>query len=144
MPNIAQALKQEISRVARKELRGGQDVLKKGQAQSRTDIAGLKKRVAEVERMLTRLATGKRTPGTAQPEAQTERSFRFSPTRLAAHRERLALSAADLGVLLNVSALSIYKWESGSVRPRDKYLPAIAALRTLSRAQAAKVVESRR
>ena len=144
MPNIAQALKQEISRVARKELRVEQHSLKKGHAQSRGDIAGLKKRVAELERMVARLASGKRTQGAAQPDAQSGRTFRFSPTRLLAHRQRLALSAADMGMLLDVSALSVYKWESGTVRPRVKYLAAISALRTLNKAQAAKVIESRR
>jgi hypothetical protein len=42
-----------------------------------------------------------------------------------------------------VSALSIYKWESGKARPRAKYIPAIAALRTLGRKHAAAVLETR-
>jgi transcriptional regulator with XRE-family HTH domain len=59
----------------------------------------------------------------------------------AQHRKRLGLSAADCGKLLGVSALSVYKWEQGSARPRAKYLPAIAALRTLGKREATKRLE---
>ena len=45
MPNIASILKSEISRVARKELRGETQALKKSNAQYRTQIAELRRRL---------------------------------------------------------------------------------------------------
>ena len=49
MPNIASILKSEISRVARKELRGETQALKKSNAQYRTQIAELKRRLQALE-----------------------------------------------------------------------------------------------
>ena len=38
--------------------------------------------------------------------------------------------------LLGSSQLSVYKWESGKIRPRAKHLQAIAALRTMGKREA--------
>ena len=55
MPNIATILKAEITRLARKEVRGATEPLKKAVAAYRTEIAALKKRADSLERELTRL-----------------------------------------------------------------------------------------
>ena len=68
--------------------------------------------------------------------------MRFSAKGLAAHRRRLGLSAAALARLLGVSALSIYKWESGKVRPRAKQIEAIAALRGMGKREAAERLQA--
>ena len=62
--NIATALKSEMSRVARKELRGETQSLKTSSTQQRSDIASLKRRVLELERMVKHLAklAGKSVP----------------------------------------------------------------------------------
>ena len=52
MPNIAAVLKEEIARVARKELRGDTARFKKASAQYRSDIAALKRRITELEKQL--------------------------------------------------------------------------------------------
>jgi DNA-binding transcriptional regulator YiaG len=52
------------------------------------------------------------------------------------------LSAADFSKLLGVSALSIYKWESGKTRPRQAQLAKIAAVRPMGKREAfAKLAE---
>ena len=50
MPDIAAVLKEEIARLARKEVRSQTEGLKKASAQYRRDIAALKRQVAELER----------------------------------------------------------------------------------------------
>ena len=77
-------------------------------------------------------------------ERSSSVKHRFSAKRLAAHRRRLGLSAADFGRLLGVSAQSIYNWEEGKARPLARHMPAIAGLRTLSKTQAAAHLESLR
>jgi hypothetical protein len=52
MPNIANVLDGEISRVARKEVRADTEALKKQSSQHRSHIAALKRRVAAVEKLL--------------------------------------------------------------------------------------------
>ena len=50
MPNVASLLKQEMARVARKEVRRETAAIKKASAGYRSEIASLKRRVAETER----------------------------------------------------------------------------------------------
>ena len=49
MPNIAAVLKDEISRIARKEIRSETAVLKKASAQYRKEIAALKRQVSNLQ-----------------------------------------------------------------------------------------------
>ena len=134
MPNIASMLKQEIARIARKELRRETEGLKKATAAFRSDIATLKRRAGEMERQLR--AGAKRTPSAAVPAANDEsipEGIRFTAKGLAGHRKRLGLSAGDLGLLLRVSSQTIYNWESGKARPNRKFMAALVALRTVGK-----------
>jgi DNA-binding transcriptional regulator YiaG len=136
MANIASLLKSEISRVARKEVRGETAGLKKALSNYRSEIAALKRRAQALESELRRLgkAAGKAAP--AAHEAPT-RAQRFSAKGLASQRKRLGLSAQDCGVLVGASGQSIYNWEDGKARPRAKHLQALAALRGMGKKEAA-------
>jgi DNA-binding transcriptional regulator YiaG len=129
MPNIASILKEEIVRLARKETRQELEGLRKASAQYRSDIAALKRRMTSLESQVTRL--GKREPGRTESAPADEGTLRprFSAKGLASQRQRLGLSAADMGILLGVSAQTIYNWEAGKSKPRSSQLAAIAALR---------------
>ena len=52
MPNIAAVLKEEIVRLARKEVRKHTSVLKKMSAQYRKDIAEMKRRISGLQRRI--------------------------------------------------------------------------------------------
>jgi DNA-binding transcriptional regulator YiaG len=140
MPNIASVLKDEMARVARKEVRAATLGPKKAASGHRTDIASLKRRVLALETELRKFgkAGTKAAPHGAQAEAPSK-SSRFSAKGLATQRQRLGLSAEDCALLLGVSSQSVYNWESGNARPRDAFLPGVAALRALGK----KEVEAR-
>lgn len=133
MPNIASVLKEEILRLARKEVKSETETLKKASAHHRSEIAGLKRRVAALESQLGRLAkkASKREGGEGQPAAPS--GARFSAKGFASRRQRLGLSAADMGALLGISAQTVYNWESGKTRPRPQQLEAWVAVRTLGK-----------
>jgi DNA-binding transcriptional regulator YiaG len=137
MANIASLLKSEISRVARKEVRGEVASLKKAVGGYRSEIAALKRRAATLESDLRRLgkATAKALPAAAAEPAT--RAQRFSPKGLASQRKRLGLSALECGLLVGASGQSIYNWEDGKARPRAKHLQALAALRGMGKKDAA-------
>ena len=137
MPNIAQALKQEMSRISRKEIRAETQPLKAATARYRSDIAALKRQISALERHLKKTAKALGEQQQEEPEDQSKPSLRFSATRFASHRQRLGLSAREMGQLIGVSALSVYKWESGKARPRARQLEAIAAVRRLGKREAA-------
>ena len=144
MPNLASILKSEIARVARKEIRSETQQLKKAVSGYRSQIALLKRRTQSLEQQLRTLdrRAGKSEPATAGDDGVAG-SFRFSAKGLKSHRKRLGLSAHECGVLLGASGQSVYKWEDGKARPRAKHLPAIAALRSLGKKDAAKILASR-
>lgn len=139
MPNIASVLKEEISRIARREVKAEVAGLKKSTGAHRKEIASLKRRAHELEQVVRRLSRGR---SKAQPESGegTTESQRFSAKGMAAHRRRLGLSAAEVAVLLGTSAQTIYNWEQGKARPRANHLPAITALRTLGKRAAAEAL----
>lgn len=138
MTNIASLLKSEISRVARKEIRAETQALKKAVTTYRAEIAALKRRAQALEREVRRLSKGSSKQAAQTPaDAGKVRPARFSAKKLAAHRRRLGLSAAECGLLVGASSLSIYKWESGNAQPRAKFLPGIASFLALGKREAA-------
>lgn len=143
MPNIGTILKSEISRVSRKELRSQTQALKKSVSQYRTQIADLRRRLEALERQVKRLgkASGRASAPAPEPD-EAASNLRFSAKGFAAQRKRLGLSAAALARVLGVSSLSVYKWESGKVRPRAKQLEAIAALRGMGKREVAQRLEA--
>jgi DNA-binding XRE family transcriptional regulator len=138
MPNIGSVLKTEIQRVARKELRAETQQLKKTVTQYRGQIAQLKRRLQALEQQVKRLGKGggRATAAEAAGDDEGGPSLRFSAKGLAMQRKRLGLSAASVARILGVSALSVYKWESGKTRPRAKQLEAIASLRKMGKREA--------
>lgn len=143
MPNIATALKAEITRLARKELRAEVASLKKAAAAHRSDIAALKKQCQVIEKALKAAAKGGRgrlaaDPIGSAPEAgDGEGRLRFRAQGLASHRKRLGLTVEQVAQLIGVSGQSVYLWESGRAKPRAKYMPAIEALRKMGKKEAA-------
>jgi DNA-binding transcriptional regulator YiaG len=136
MPNVASVLKDEIARVARKEMRAEIEPLKRASAQYRSSIAALKRELATLQKQLKKAS---RAPSKSQDEeggdAEGPRR-RFSAARLAAHRKKLGLSAAEYGKLAGVSGQSIYTWERGGTRPRATQLESLAEVRTLGKREA--------
>lgn len=137
MPNLATVLKQEIARIARKEMRSEIDSLRKAASAHRSDLARVKRECAtltqevrRLQRELGRLAPAP-SPATEEPTA----TFRYSAERLASARAKLGLSAADFGRLVGASALSIYKWERGT-KPREKFMPALGRAVTMGKREA--------
>ena len=133
MPNIASVLREEITRLARKEVRSETESLKKMSGQYRSDIAALKRRVAILEKQLSKSDKKNGKEASAPAAADVATGIRFSASGLSKHRQRLGLSAAGLGALLGVSPQTIYNWEAGSTRPRGQQLAALAEIRRLGK-----------
>lgn len=137
MSSFAEQLKSEIARIARKEARAETRALKKANAQYRTDIAALKRRLAELDRAVARQAKKAAQASTRGQATEEEHSpaqgLRFRVAGFANLRKKLGLSAADMGKLIGVSAQSVYHWETGKSRPRAAQLAAIAAVRKLGK-----------
>lgn len=134
MPNIAQLLKDEIGRLARKEIRIAAEPLqeqlvelRKTVREQRKSIAALHQRIAQLQA----LAVSPTDKILETPDIENSRKIRLSPDSIKKHRKRLGLSQGQLGQLLNVSTNTIVRWEQGKSEPREAYRTGIAQLRTM-------------
>lgn len=136
MPNIAVAFREEITRLARREIRRQTAAMRKGSAQFRRDIAALKRHAAELKSKLVRLERRGDGNGGLQSNESMPGRIRFSARSVVAQRKRLEVSAADYGKLIGVTGHTIYKWEHGTSRPRRAQLTALASVRGLGKREA--------
>jgi DNA-binding transcriptional regulator YiaG len=165
MANLASALKEEIGRLARREVRQQTAGTAKSTAQMERDIAALKRQVQDLQRKLSpprapsapsapsatkkapskktaaKKANGKAAGAASKPAEQSGRA-RFSAKGLKTDRERLGLSADNYGKLVGVSGLSIYNWEQGKARPRESSIAALMSVRGIGKREAAKRLEN--
>lgn len=135
MSNFAAALKAEVLRLARKEVRRELEGLRKVSAQHRSDIIELKRQVAALGKQVVRLG-GKSARRSSESEGEEPAvPTRFSAKGFATHRKRLGLSAAEAGLLIGVSTPTIYGWEGGT-KPRQSQMAPIAAFRRMGKREA--------
>ena len=138
MPNIASVLKEEICRLAKKEVKAQVGKTQKATAQYRRDIANLKRQMSQQEREIKLL---KKQQGQPQVEEESDQNIRFSARSVKAQRQRIGLSAADYAKLVGVSPITIYNWESGKTKPQKAQLDALVAVRGIGKREAMKKLE---
>ena len=135
MPNIAAVLKDEIRRLAKREIKTNTSSTKGAVATFRRDIAKLKRQVQGQQKEIAFLKTQEhKRLGTVPTKDDGElEGVRFSARSAKAQRVRLGLSQPDYAKLVGVSPMTIYNWESGNSRPRKEQLAALVAVRKLGK-----------
>ena len=137
MTTLANALKDEIRRLARKEIKAQTRSTAQAVARYRGEIAKLKRQLREQEKKIAFLEAQERKrlgqPGVAE---DTTGGARFSARSVKAQRKKTGLSAADYAKLVGVSGLTIYNWELGKSRPRKEPLASLVALRGVGKREA--------
>ena len=138
MSTLAVALKDEIRRLARKEIKDQTGSTAQAVAQFRREIAKLKRASREYEKKIAFLESQerKRIGKSEAASGAIDDSTRFSARSVKAQRRRTGLSAADYAKLVGVSGLTIYNWENGKSRPRKEQLASVIAMRGLGKRQA--------
>ena len=140
MPTLAALLKEEISKIVRKEVQDQVRDLNKTVRGQRDAIARLEKQLGSARKTKAAAKPAATKPAAAKPAAQASKAsagdkrkqLRISPDTIKKHRKRLKLSQADLGKLLNVSTNTVLRWEAGKSKPRSKHLPGLDQLRSIS------------
>jgi len=137
MTTLAVALKAEIRRLARKEIKVHVGPTSQAVAHFRREIARLKRQSRDLEKKIALLEAQQRQPlGTPASTNGVDDKSRFSARSVKAQRRRTGLSAADYAKLVGVSSLTIYNWETGKSRPRKEQLASLIAIRGLGKRQA--------
>jgi DNA-binding transcriptional regulator YiaG len=139
MPNFANALKEEICRLARREIKVLATPTRQMLVQYRHEIVRLKQQLGKQQRRLDLLEQGRKTSKESGGEADDGQliGLRFSARSVKSQRRRLGLSAEDYGKLIGVTGLTIYNWEHGRTRPRPAQFEALTGVRGISRGEAA-------
>ncbi len=144
MPNLAAVIKEEIRRLAKREIKATTSSTKSAVAQYRRDIAALKRTVSGQQKEIAFLKAQEQKR-LGQPETKGEEELegvRHSARSVKAQRKRLKLSAKDFGKLVGVSGLTVYNWEHGKGRPSKDNLAALVAVRDMGRREAMAKLEA--
>ena len=145
MPNIANVLKEEIQRLAKKEVKAAISSLKKDNATLKRTAADHKRRLAQLEKdnkfLLTQAKKLRETAGTP-PNVDVEKA-RITAKMIKSIRDRLGLSQAKLAKILGVSTNTVLLWEQKDGRlifrnPDTK--ATIVSLRSMTKAEVEKLV----
>ena len=97
MPDVASVLRDEISRLARKEIRQQVGPLKKINAELRRTVSALKGEVTALQRKVNFLEKQEKRRLGVAPKKSAAKAVRFSPKWVKADRQRLGLSAKEIG-----------------------------------------------
>ena len=135
MPDVASVLKEEIQRLARKEIRASVEPLKK-------QVVEMRRRLREAERTIVQLqrstqkaveAVSDQIGGMVSESDGQEggRQIRISAESVIKHRERLGLTQREMADLLGVTPATVLRWEQGHNSPRGAGREAFARLREM-------------
>ena len=132
MPDIAKVLKDEIKRLARKEVNAVTVDLRKATVAQKRMVAGLKRRLAQLERQAKQLAAQMAKRRSEEPVApETAPKARISSRTIRFLRTKMRLSQAEFAKLVGVTTFAVYQWEhkTGRLRLRERTRTAVIAVR---------------
>jgi DNA-binding transcriptional regulator YiaG len=138
MPNLAATLKEEICRLAKKEIKAQTGATKQAVVQQRREIASLRRQVKEQDKKIRFLQAQEQKGLGEKPKAgeKAMEGIRFSGRSVKAQRKQLGLSAKDYAKIVGVSEITIYNWEQGKSRPREAQLTSLVAVRGITKREA--------
>jgi DNA-binding transcriptional regulator YiaG len=145
MPNVHTVLKEEIARVARKEIKAAVGKLRDDNQALKRSISALKRELASQDAELKHLRKqiGKSTKASAAKSStgdDDDGRFWVTSNGIKSLRKKLGLTQAEFAELLGVSGQAVYQWEakSGTLKVRSKTREAIIEARKLNGSKAAK------
>jgi DNA-binding transcriptional regulator YiaG len=146
MPNIAKVLREEIQRVAKRQVKTELGPIRRDSVRLKKSVAELRRQIAAVDRTSRELVK-KVTPAMAarETETATQNAGKLRPTSksLKRLRARLGLTQAQFGQLLGVSGQAVVQWASreGRVRMRTTTLAALARIQNVGKREARRRLE---
>jgi DNA-binding transcriptional regulator YiaG len=145
MPNVEKALKAEISRISRKEIKTAIGQIGKSHVGLKKTVVDLKKRLAALEKENRRLMAETRKQKRVVVEKPTEKEMkaRLTSKGIRSLRSRLRLTQAEFAKLVGTTTHSVYLWEKkeGALKLREKTKTALLSIGGLGAREAKEKVE---
>ena len=136
MPDITKVLREEISRLARKEVKQATEPLRKQIRELGEILRAQRQRISEMETLTKRMNRGTAPQVSGKVSENEEAKIRIPKGSVRNHRSRLGLSQREMGLLLGVSALTVSNWETGKMSPRGQNQQAFAEVRNIGAREA--------
>lgn len=131
MPNVAQVLKEEISRVAKKEARTLIQPLTKQIRDLKATVRDQKQQISQLEKKLSNKPENVVDGQIVPEEVDESANIRIPKGSIKKVRDRFNITQREMALLLNVSPLTISHWELDKSSPRGKNKIAFAELRSM-------------
>ena len=132
MGKIETVMKEEIARLARREVRQSVVPLKKEVRGLRARVRDLESRLRAAEKTAKHRAEGCVTPP-LEADAEEVEAARINGKWVQSLRSKLNLTQSDLARILGISVSGVRTWEYDLSKPRGKNREALVALRKLGR-----------
>ena len=141
MGKLESMIRDEILRLARREMRKSFVPLRRDFRSVKGIVSQLRKSVLNLERFKSQ--EQKQMAQNAVPEVTLEevKKARFSPRLIQSLRKKLKITQKELALLAGVSIGAVHQWEGGKSQPRAEKKAKFVALRKLSRRDAKKLLE---
>jgi len=145
MPNIAQALKAEIVRISRKEIKASGNSIHKSIVSLKKTVAELKRKITILESEINRLKSSHKEIEEQKPKVTPEiaEKVRFTSKSIVKLRNKLGLTQEEFGKIIGVSSQNIYALEHkvGRLKFRPTTLSNLLSIRGLGKREAKKRLE---
>jgi DNA-binding transcriptional regulator YiaG len=143
LAKIETAIRDAITRGARKHVRSAATPLRRDVRRLRQAVRELRAQLAALREVAARWAESRAGRGWEPAVSEEEaRAARLSPGLIRKLRVRLALSQAGVARLVGVSPTAVVQWEQGRATPAGKNRTALVGLRRLGRRQAKRLLAS--
>lgn len=136
MPNFATAMRDEVKRVAKKEIKGAIKSFQELSRELQKEMQRLSKQLAALEGDASRITrrAAKDLGQAVRKDLGLKRRGRpgrkITADSIASLRKKLGLSQGDFARLLDVHKNTVLFWEKGKISPRGKAQAALQELRT--------------
>jgi len=133
MPNIAKVIKEEITRLAKKETKIAIAGIRRDNIKLKKTAANLKRRITRLEHDNKRLISAEIRRQDIQPAIVPGKAekVRITSRGIKALRKKLNLSQDKFAILLGATPQSVWMWENkgGALRLRDNTKAAVLSVR---------------
>jgi DNA-binding transcriptional regulator YiaG len=142
MSKFEDAVRAEVLRLVRKELRAQVAPLQKEVRELRRAFSQTRKQLVQIEKLTPKQAEPATVLALGASEEEISKS-RISGNLIRSLRRRLGITQGQLATLVGVSLSAVTLWETNKRRPTGQNRAAIVALRKLGRREAARMLEAR-
>ena len=141
MPNVTAILKQEISRIAKKEAKSFFKDLPSSFGSLKRTVSEQKKRITALEAKVAKLEKSiAKDSKLSLPKPEELEHSRLGASNVVKLRKKLGITRAEMAKLVGSSTNSVFLWENGKATPRSQAKSKIIALRGLGKREIKKLL----